>query len=222
CVESGWLIAPGAVERMLADREKLDMGEAEVARIGWELLGELAIGQPFIAALASPGAEMHFVYRDRSAQRVDVRRGRPRTRDPGFVEYDGSGLGPHFGGKRQRLGFERQRLALRACDVELVVIADPGARGEKLPIAWGGHPPRMAARLPEIEIADPAAPPCIRCEHHEGDAVDAVKHQRMRAELVVEPLIGPFAEQIEIEVAQDRREAIGVLQLDDVVAELGA
>ena len=44
----------------------------------------------------------------------------------------------------------------------------------------------------------------------------------MRAELVVDPLMGAFAEQIEIEVAQDRRKAVGVVELDDVVAEAGA
>lgn len=44
----------------------------------------------------------------------------------------------------------------------------------------------------------------------------------MRAELVVDPLMGTFAEQIEVEIGQDRREAIGILELDDVVAEFGA
>ena len=36
----------------------------------------------------------------------------------------------------------------------------------------------------------------------------------MRAELVVEPQMRAFAQQIEVEIAQDRRKAIGVLQLD--------
>ncbi|GCC48612.1 hypothetical protein chiPu_0032951, partial [Chiloscyllium punctatum] len=44
----------------------------------------------------------------------------------------------------------------------------------------------------------------------------------MRTERVVNPLMRAFAEQIEIEIAQDRRKAVGVLQLDDVVAESGA
>ncbi len=42
---------------------------------------------------------------------------------------------------------------------------------------------------------------------------------RMRAELVVEALMGALAEQIEIEIGQDRRKAVGVLELDDIVAE---
>lgn len=44
----------------------------------------------------------------------------------------------------------------------------------------------------------------------------------MRAELVVKALVGAFAKQIEVEIGQDRRKAIGVLEFDDVVAELRA
>ena len=40
----------------------------------------------------------------------------------------------------------------------------------------------------------------------------------MRAELVVKPLMGAFAEQIKVEIAQDRRKAVGVLKLDRVGA----
>ena len=113
-------------------------------------------------------------------------------------------------------------LALRADDIELVVIAGGGVRHEQFPIADAAHPHRMPPRIPEIEIADHADPPRIGREHHEGDAVDAVERHRMRAELVVEPLMGAFAEQIQIEVGQDRRKAIGVVEIDDGVAEAGA
>ena len=51
-IEAGRLIAPGAVERMLADGQEFEMGEAHVARIGRQLLGQLAIGEPFVAVLA--------------------------------------------------------------------------------------------------------------------------------------------------------------------------
>jgi hypothetical protein len=53
-VHAGRLVAPGAVERMFADGQKLDMREAEILHIGRQLFGQLAIGQPFIAALAPP------------------------------------------------------------------------------------------------------------------------------------------------------------------------
>ena len=221
-VQAGRLIAPGAVERMFADRQKLDMREAEIAHIGRKLLGQFAIGQPFIVALAPPRAEMDLVDRDRRTQGVQARRRRARARQFGFVEDDRGGLGPHLGGKGERIGFQRQMLAVRLDDLELVVIADAGLRNEQLPIADAAHAHRMPPPVPEIEIADDADALGVRRQHHEGHAVDAVQRHRMRAELVVDPLMGAFAEQMEIEVGQDRRKAVGVVQLDDVVAEAGA
>src|SRR6185312_9307013 len=43
-------------------------------------------------------------------------------------------------------------------------------------------------------------------------------HPRMRAKLVIEPLVASFAEQIKVVVGQDRRKAIGIFDLDDIVA----
>src|SRR3954467_8439051 len=80
----------------------------------------------------------------------------------------------------------------------------------------------MPARIPEIEVTDHADPPCIGSEYNESHPIDPVERHWVRTELVVEPLMGAFAEQIEIEIAQHRREAVGVLEFDDVVAEAGA
>ena len=44
--QPGHLITPGAVERMLVDRQEFDMGEPHVARIRGQLIGELAIAEP--------------------------------------------------------------------------------------------------------------------------------------------------------------------------------
>ena len=41
----------------------------------------------------------------------------------------------------------------------------------------------------------------------------------MGAELVIDALMGTFAEQVEVEVGQDRGKTVGILELDDVVAE---
>ena len=198
------------------------MGEAEVADIARQLLGQFAIGQPLVVVLAPPRAEMDLVDRHRRAQRVDAGRRRARMRQLGLVEHDRGGARAHLGGERHRIGLQRQMLALRADDIEFVVIAGRGVRDEQLPIAVAAHAHRMPPRIPEIEIADHADAPRIRRQHHEGDAVDAVQRHRMRAELVVEPLMGAFAEQIEIEVGQNRRKAVGIVELDHVVAEAGA
>ena len=57
------LVTPGAVEGVLHDGEKLDVGVAELFDIRDELFGEFAIGEPAIVIFgdASPGAEVDFV-----------------------------------------------------------------------------------------------------------------------------------------------------------------
>ncbi|MFK4686340.1 hypothetical protein ABIF39_008097 [Bradyrhizobium diazoefficiens] len=222
CIEAGRLIAPGAVERVLADGEEFEMGEPHVAGIGRQLLGQLAVGEPFIVALAPPRAEMDLVDRHRRRQRIDAVRRRARPRQVRLVEHDGGRLRTHLARERHRIGFQRQLMAVRPDHVELVVIAPLGVRDEQFPIAAAAHPHRMAPRIPEIEIADDRHAPRIRRQHHEADAVDAVERHRVRAELVIEALMGAFAEQIEVEIGQDRRKAVGVLELDDAVAEFGA
>ena len=57
---------------MFVDGQEFEMGETKIARIGRKLLGQLAIGQPLIVALAPPGAEVNLVDRHRRAQRIDA------------------------------------------------------------------------------------------------------------------------------------------------------
>ncbi len=137
----------------------------------------------------------------------------------GLVEHDRGGLRPYLRGKGDRIGFQRQMLAVGADDIELVVIAGAGVRNEQLPIAGSAHAHRVPARIPVVEIADHADAPGIRRQHHESDAVHALQRHRMRAELVVDALMGAFAEQIKVDVAQHRRKAIGIVEFDDIVAE---
>ena len=44
----------------------------------------------------------------------------------------------------------------------------------------------------------------------------------MRAKLVVNSLMGAFAQQIQIEIAHDRRKAVGIIKVDHGLAEAGA
>ncbi len=78
CEQASRLIAPGTVEWMLVDRHEFDMGEAEVLHIGRQLGGHLAVGEPAVAIFRPPAprAEMHFIDRDRRAQRIDALAGR--------------------------------------------------------------------------------------------------------------------------------------------------
>ena len=165
---------------------------------------------------------MDFVDRHRRGQCVDAVGRRSRPRQMRLVEHDGSGLRPHLACKGHRIGLQRKQMAMRSDNFELVVVAGLGVRDEQLPIARAAHPHRMAPPVPEVEVADHGDTPGVGRQHHEADAIDAFEPHRMRAELVVKALVGAFAEQIEIEIGQDRRKAIGVLEFDDVVAELRA
>ena len=55
------LVAPGGVERVLGDRQQLDMGEAHIHHIGDQLAGKIVVRKKAVAAVALPGAEMHLV-----------------------------------------------------------------------------------------------------------------------------------------------------------------
>jgi len=57
------LVAPGAVEGMLHDGKKFDVGVAEIFYIGDELVGKFTVAEPAIAVVgdAAPGAKMDFV-----------------------------------------------------------------------------------------------------------------------------------------------------------------
>jgi hypothetical protein len=77
----------------------------------------------------------------------------------------------------------------------------------------------VAPPVPEIEIADHAHAPRIGREHREGNAGDAVMHQRMGAELVVEVEVRAFAQEVEIEVGEQRRKAVWVFQVHGLIPE---
>src|SRR6185312_4471793 len=61
------LVAPGCVERMLADRQKLDMSVAHPDDIRDELIGKFVVGEETPAFAAPPRAEMRLVDRHRLA-----------------------------------------------------------------------------------------------------------------------------------------------------------
>src|SRR3569623_1344264 len=165
---------------------------------------------------------MHFVDRHRRGEGIHCRRGLKLWGELGFIEHDGSGVGPHLRLKCQRIGLQRQLLAMWTDDVELVATTGGDAGNEDFPIAVAAHAHGVRAVVPIIEVADHANALCIRCEHDKGYAAHAFHRHRMGTELIEKLLMATFAEQIEIEIAQLWREAVGVLQLHDVVAIIGA
>src|SRR5262249_2184345 len=124
-------------------------------------------------------------------------------------------------GERHRVRFQRQQMPVRSDNLEFVSLPGCCARYENLPEAVASSPHGVTAPVPEIEIADHADAPRVGREHHEGNARNAVERPRVRADLVVEN-VAALAEQIEIEIGQDRRKSIWIFQLHYVAVEVNA
>jgi hypothetical protein len=212
--QAGRLVSPRAVERVLGDREEFHVREAKVAQVGGQLLGKLTIGEPAaILRVPPPGAEMHLVDRHRCRTRICTLGSRDRAWKRVEVGHDRGRLRPHLGGKGDRIGLQRQHFAVLADNLVLVMVAHLRARHEDFPKTVAAHPHGVPASIPEVEVADDAHTPGSGRENDEAHARGAFEHHRVGAELLVECGVGTLAEQVEVELAQDRREAIGILDL---------
>ena len=152
------LIAPGGVERVLADRQQLDMGEAEVGDIGHQPGGQFVPGEKPPPLFLGPRAEMDLVDRHRPTAIV----ARPRLH-PGLVgpledvdaRHHRSSRRPHFAGEAEGVGLERQQLPLGTDDLVFVGGADADTGGEDLPdAAVDALAHLMAPAVPGVEVAD--------------------------------------------------------------------
>ena len=76
------LVAPASVERMLGDRQQLDVGEVGVLQVRDQLVGQLAIVEEAVALLdlSLPRAEMDLVDRDRLVEALALGPVWPSTR----------------------------------------------------------------------------------------------------------------------------------------------
>ncbi len=208
-IEADRLVAPRPVERMLGDRHQLDVGEAHVAHVGQQVLGQLRIAEIAVGVAALPGAEMDLVDRDRfvghlrvAARRMDVGQ-RPDHR--GRVRRA-------LGGERVRVGLLGQHLAVRAAHSELVERARVQAGHEELPDARAvAQAHRMTAMIPVVEVADQRDAARVGRPHREGDAVGIVDPPPVRAELLVGAMVRAFGQQIDVVVAEHQGEAIRVV-----------
>ncbi len=216
------LVAPGARVRMLADRQQLDVGEAEVARIGGQLVGQLLVAQRAVAVerVSPPGAEVHFVDRHRPGERV----GAAAVLEPVLVrplvaraEHDRRVRRRDLGGGRVGVGLEREP-AVPVTNRVLVAGAHVDPRHEELPDA--GAPERshrVQAAVPAVDVADEADRGRVGRPDGEGDAGDPVHLPRVGAEPLPEALVPALADEVQVEIAERRRERVRVAH-DDCLA----
>ena len=96
-------------------------------------------------------------------------------------------------------------------DFIFVFVAGTRAGHEDFPVAGAAHLHDMAAAVPSIEVADDADALRIRCPYDKSNAGNAFHIHRMCTELVVQLQVIALAEQIEVELRQDRRNAMDLI-----------
>ena len=223
------LVAPRSVERVLADRQELHVGVAQVADVVPERLAELPVGEEPVALLgdAPPRAQVDLVDRDGRVERVPARAlGRPGAVVPGVPVERGHDRG---GARLLDLELEGEGIRLQGeqrpvlpQDLELVAapLAEPG--NEELPDAGARMAPhRVPPAVPAVEVAHDAHAAGVRRPHGEHHARHAVEDGRVGAELLVGLVVRALAEEQAVEVRQRRREPVRVLDLPDAPRSVG-
>ena len=213
CIQAQRLVAPGAVEGVLADRQQLDVAEAQAHGIRDQRVGEFIPVQPAVAVLglAPPRAQVHFVDADGRTQRIGgLACGRARHRR-GQRRNDAGGGRAQFGGAGHRIGFLWQALAEGRVQFVFVARTAGHAWDEQLPdAAFAPQPHRVAGTTPVVEIADHADAGSIRCPDGKAGARDALVRARGRPQHLVRPQVGAFGQQPGVDLTQQGAEAIGV------------
>ncbi len=155
---------------------------------------------------------MHFINADRLVEAIGaLSLGRRRYRH-GQVTDDAGSRWPQFRLQRVRVGLERQDVTIPCADFKFVACAFENCGKEYFPhTAFAAQAHGMPAVVPEIEIAKHGNARGIRCPHRKTGADDAIELTLPRAEDFIGPQMRSLAEQPDIGLAEDRREAVGVV-----------
>ena len=76
----------------------------------------------------------------------------------------------------------------------------------------------MAAAVPIVEAADDADPPRVGRPDREGDARDTLDLAGMGAQMIIDAEILALPQQMEVELAEQAGETIGIIDLRDGAA----
>src|SRR5271165_5513897 len=110
--------------------------------------------------------------------------------------------------------FDREKAMVSRLDFELVEVTLLQPRDEDLPQSRSAaRPHRMASAVPLVEVADDADALGIRRPHRKTDAFSTRMLDHARAELLIEPEVRAFTEEMQIKICKDGRIAVGILNL---------
>ncbi len=139
-----------------------------------------------------------------------------RPREGRRIPHARGSLGANLHREGERIGLEPQR-PIPAEDLVLVELSDTDAGHEELPDAAGAHRAhRHQTAVPAIEVADDPHAPRVRRPDGEAHAGRALVRTDMRAEHVVQVLVGALADQVQVDLAEGRAEPIRIVELPGV------
>src|SRR5205814_8389810 len=146
---------------------------------------------------------------------------------------DGAGVGAKLRMEAVGIGFEWEKISVRADELVFVDGAFGDFGKEKFPDA--GRAPRahgMDTAVPVIHITNDADATSGRRPDGEMRAGDTGDSAKMRAEFLVSVKVAAFADEMEIEIGEERRKGVGIenfkrfvrvgAALDSVAARLGS
>ena len=181
------------------------MGKTHLATVVDQAMSQLAVSDP-LAAMPSPTPQVNFINGDRLFQEVGfAASGNPLVVAPSVsleVRNDRGRTRWDLGGKGVGIGL-LQSLAVVRLDSILVQFALTDARYEQLPNAVCIVPAHLVLSLvPSVEVPHDADRGRIRCPDTEVDSRDVVDRPDVGTQPVVDSVVSPFADQIQIELGQ--------------------
>jgi hypothetical protein len=215
-VQAQRLVAPGAVEGVLADRQQLEVGEAQPGGIGQQRLGQLVPVQPAVLLFghAAPRRQVDLVDADRRGMRVGGAAPLVGRAFPGQGCHHAGGQRPQFGRERIGVGFQGQQVSIAV--EQLVLVARPGADGGQEDLPYAALAPQahaVAAPVPLVEVADHADTAGVRGPDGKRTAVHAFDAAQMRAQDLERAQVRALGEQPCVELPEQGAEAVGVIEL---------
>jgi len=136
---------------------------------------------------------------------------------------DRAGFGPEFAAESVRIGFEREKVSVRSEDFVFVHGAFGDFRNEKFPDA--GRAARthgMDAAVPAVHVADDADALCGGSPDGKVRAGDACDGMEMRAKFFVGGEVAAFADEVKIEVSEEKREGVGIENFERLISVTAA
>src|SRR6266404_5458043 len=127
------------------------------------------------------------------------------------IADDGAGVRTQLGAEGVRIGFEGQKISIGAEDFVLVDGAFADFREKKFPDA--GRPTRthgVDTTVPMIHIANEADATRGRRPDGEARSGNACDRVEVRAEFLVGVVVATLADEVEVEVRQEKSKRVGV------------